>query len=212
MEIASRHWLLFHRAGSVRPSTRFVPATDAELVREALDGSERAFRALVCRYERPVFSLIVRLIDNPSRAEELAQDTFVKAFRHLDSYEPARKFATWLLAIAHHAAVDELRRGRVEFEPLDETLPRHAGIYDPNSETPATALERTEIAQMLQAAVRRLRPEYAELIALRYEQELTLEEIGDITGLAMGTIKSYLHRARKDLAGFLRAAGWRSRP
>lgn len=194
----------FHH-GLLRPTV----STDADLVREALDGSERAFRELVCRYERPVFSVLTRLISNPSRAEELAQDTFVKAFQHLHTYEPDRKFGAWLLAIAHHAGVDELRRARIEPKPLDEAFPTYAAIPDVITETPAAAAERAELAHALDAAIRRLRPEYAELVALRYEEELTLDEIGDITALPIGTIKSYLHRARKELAGFLTAAGWR---
>lgn len=209
MEAVSSNWLLFPRARGLRPSTSFVPGTDAELVREALDGSERAYRELVHRYERPVFSLITRLIGNPSRAEELAQDAFVKAFQRLDSYDPDRKFASWLLAIAHHAAVDELRRSRIEPESLDPGLTRYSEIPDTKSETPAAAVERAELGRLLDATIRRLRPEYAELIALKYEQELTLEEIAEITGLPIGTIKSYLHRARKDLAELLGASRWR---
>jgi RNA polymerase sigma-70 factor (ECF subfamily) len=187
-----------------------VAASDTELVRGALEASERAFRELVRRYERPVFALINRLIGNPSRAEELAQDAFVRAFQRLDTYDAERKFSTWLLAIAHHLAVDELRRKQVRTEPLDQALPSRAQVPDTKQDTPAMAAERAELRQMLAAAIRGLRPEYAELVTLRYEQELPLEEIGEITGLPMGTIKSYLHRARTELAASLRAGGWRA--
>src|SRR2546428_14098658 len=94
-----------------------VTKTDVDLVNGALAGSERAFRELVQRYERPVFSVILRVVRDPSRAEELAQDTFVKAFLKLDTYAPERKFSSWLLAIAHHAAIDEVRRGNVRATP-----------------------------------------------------------------------------------------------
>src|SRR2546426_1426053 len=97
-----------------------VTETDVDLVNGALAGSERAFRELVQRYERPVFSVILRVVRDPSRAEELAQDTFVKAFLKLDTYAPERKFSSWLLAIAHHAAIDEVRRGNVRTTPLEE--------------------------------------------------------------------------------------------
>jgi RNA polymerase sigma-70 factor (ECF subfamily) len=182
-----------------------LAATDPELVRAALGGSEHAFRDLVQRYERAVFSVILRVVRDPSRAEELAQDAFVKAFRRLDSYAPDRKFASWLLAIAHHTAVDEVRRGIVRTEPLENH--DHYRFAHPDGETPATIAERREAAAALETAIRRLRPEYAELINLRYEQEHTLEEIAEITTLPIGTIKSYLHRARKDLAEQLRLLG-----
>jgi RNA polymerase sigma-70 factor, ECF subfamily len=187
-----------------------VAVTDAELVRGALEGSEHAFRELVRHYERPVLALITRLVGDRSRAEELAQDTFVKAFQHLDTYDAGRKFSTWLLAIAHHAAVDELRRKQVRTEPLDEAWPGHARFPDTKQDSPAVAAERAELRQTLAAAIRRLRPEYAELVALRYQQELTLDEIAEITGLPVGTIKSGLYRARMELAAWLRAEGWRS--
>src|SRR5438093_13097245 len=97
-----------------------VTETDVDLVNGALAGSERAFRELVQRYERPVFSVILRVVRDPSRAEELAQDTFVKAFLKLETYAPERKFSSWLLAIAHHAAIDEVRRGSIRTTTLEE--------------------------------------------------------------------------------------------
>src|SRR3989454_7473971 len=100
-----------------------VTETDVDLVNGALAGSERAFQELVRRYERPVFSVMLRVIRDPSRAEELAQDTFVKAFLKLETYVPERKFSNWLLAIAHHAAIDEVRRGGVRATPLEEAPP-----------------------------------------------------------------------------------------
>lgn len=183
-----------------------MAATDPDLVRAALGGSEQAFRELVRRYERPVFSVILRVIRDPSRAEELAQDTFVKAFLRLGTYAPERKFASWLLAIAHHAAVDELRRATVRTQPLEDTPQAHIAHRD--DETPARIAERRELAEVLEAAIRQLRPDYAELIALRYQEGLAIEDIAEVTALPIGTIKSYLHRARKDLATYLRARGF----
>jgi RNA polymerase sigma-70 factor, ECF subfamily len=85
-----------------------VAATDAELVRGALGGSEAAFREIVQRYQRAVFGIIVRVVRDPARAEELAQDTFVRAFRALHTYDVKRRFAAWLLTIAHNVAIDEV--------------------------------------------------------------------------------------------------------
>src|SRR5207249_12301183 len=120
-----------------------VTETDVDLVNGALAGSERAFRELVQRYERPVFSVILRVVRDPSRAEELARDTFVKAFLKLETYAPERKFSSWLLAIAHHAAIDEVRRANVRPTPLEEaTQDCRAGKCD--QEPPYRVTERQQ--------------------------------------------------------------------
>jgi RNA polymerase sigma-70 factor (ECF subfamily) len=180
-----------------------VAATDGELVEGALAGSEHAFRDLVRRHERAVFGVIVRVVRNPSRAEELAQDTFVKAFRALHTYDSNRKFSAWLLTIAHHTAIDEVRKHTIEAGELDPQMPDRA------QPTPHQSAERAELAAVLRTAIGRLRPEYRELVSLKYEQELEYEEIVEITGLPMGTVKSSLHRARKELVEHLDELGWR---
>jgi RNA polymerase sigma-70 factor (ECF subfamily) len=191
-----------------------VPATDVELVRGALDGAESAFRELVLRYQRPVFGLIVRMVRDPARAEELAQDTFVKAFRALHTYDVQRKFSAWLLTIAHHVAIDELRKGALATESLDQTTEdgeRTRDFADVRAATPAALAERAELASVLRSAISRLRPDYREVVTLRYEQDLDYEEIATITGQPMGTVKSSLHRARKELAEHLATLGWSPR-
>jgi RNA polymerase sigma-70 factor (ECF subfamily) len=187
-----------------------VPATDVELVRGALDGVESAFREIVLRYQGPVYGLIMRMVRDAGRAEELAQDTFVKAFRALHTYDMGRKFSAWLLTIAHHVAIDELRKGSLQTEPLEGTFDDGAlrEFPDSGSPSPAALAERAQLAQVLQQAIGRLRPEYREVVALRYERDLDYDEIVEITGLPMGTVKSALHRARKELADHLETLGW----
>ena len=189
-----------------------MPATDVELVRGALDGSESAFRDIVLRYQRPVFGIIVRVVRDQARAEELAQDTFVKAFRALHTFDLARRFSAWLFTIAHRVAIDEARRSAPETVSLDELEDDGnpvVQIADAKGATPAVILERAELASALDAAIARLRPAYRELVSLKYEQGLDYEEIMEITGLPGGTVKSSLHRARKELAGQLLGLGWR---
>ncbi len=186
---------------------RGVAETDADLVSGALAGSEPAFQQLVRQYERPVFSVILRIIRDPSRAEELAQDTFMKAFLRLETYAPERKFSNWILAIAHHTAIDEVRRRRPQISPYED-VEQGWFAQESHEETPYQTTERRELAMVMDQAIRQLRPDYAELIALRYEQDLTVEDISEITGLAIGTIKSSLHRARRELADSLRRRGW----
>jgi RNA polymerase sigma-70 factor (ECF subfamily) len=188
-----------------------VPATDVELVRGALDGAESAFREIVVRYQRPVYGLIVRMVRDPAHAEELAQDAFVKAFRALHTYDLQRKFSAWLLTIAHHVAIDDLRKRAVATQSLDEMTedgPQLRELADTKSATPAALMERTELAAALQTAIGRLRPEYREVVTLRYERDLDYDEIAEITRQPMGTVKSSLHRARKELAEHLENMGW----
>ncbi len=185
-----------------------MAATDAQLVRGALDGSEAAFHEIVGRYQRAVFGVIARVVRDRARAEELAQDAFVKAFRALHTYDPQRRLATWLLTIAHRVAIDEVRRRvpeMVSVDALDADLGSRE-LRDDVSPTPAALAERAELAEALQAAIARLRPEYRAVMSLRYEQEMDLDEIAGITGLPLGTVKSSLYRARKELAMML--DGW----
>lgn len=191
---------------------RLARARLAVAVVAAVAGSEDAFRDLVVQYQGRVRALIRRIVRDPSRSEELAQDTFVKAYQQLHTFDPTRRFASWLLTIAHHRAIDELRRRRVVTEPLDETIDRHAGIVDPGEDGPVSRLERADVARLVEAAMRRLRPEWVELLTLRYEHDLDLAEIAEITGMPVGTVKSSLHRARLAMAVALRETGWRETP
>ena len=190
-----------------------MSAADEQLVREALDGSQRAYRELVRRFERPVYNLVARMVRDRTLAEDLAQDAFVKAFARLDSYQPAQgKFSNWLFKIAHNTAIDHLRRSELDTVPLDAGEPEsadfHAILSDPDASTPLDHAVRTDLGAALAAAVDRLRPEYREVIVLRHQEGMAYEEIAEIAGLPLGTVKTYIHRARKDLAELLMGAGW----
>src|ERR1700694_1922321 len=98
---------IFDRRDRRQPAARTNKMkTDAELVAETLRGSQEAFRELVVRFERPVYSLILRMVHDSGTAEDLAQEVFVKAYRHLAAYDAPRKFASWLFKIAHNSTID----------------------------------------------------------------------------------------------------------
>jgi RNA polymerase sigma-70 factor, ECF subfamily len=190
--------------------------TDAELVAGALGGSQEAFRELVVRFERPVYTLILRMVRDASTAEDLAQEVFVKAYRHLDAYDPARKFASWLFKVAHNTTIDHLRRGSVDTVPL-ETDREDGGelmavLADGSAESPSAAVERRQMARALERAIAGLRPEYREAVILRYVEGQSYQEICEVLGVPMGTIKTNLHRARKEMAEAMTAAGWGTTP
>ena len=190
--------------------------TDPELAASALAGSEDAFRELVRRFERPVYTLIVRMVQDPMLAEDLAQEAFVKAYRSLRTYDASRKLSSWLFKIAHNTAIDHLRRHAPETVSLESPQEDDsrgglaAVLSDASVEDPAAAAERRDMARSLERAVSRLRPEYREAVVLFYIEGATYQEICEVTGLPLGTVKTNLHRARKELAREMAALGWGS--
>lgn len=180
---------------------------EARLVAAALAGSQAAFERIVRRYERPVLSLLVRLTGDRALAEELTQDTFVKAFRHLSAFDPSRRFSSWLFRIAHNTGIDALRRAGAS-----HNRPSAAGASElpPDLVAPPDAdpVERQALGHALQEAFARLRPDQRSAVVLRYEEGLPFEEIARVLGVAEATARSHVHRARRQLAEWLSAAGW----
>jgi RNA polymerase sigma-70 factor (ECF subfamily) len=184
-----------------------VTPTDTDLVALARGGSQAAYREIVCRYERPVFNLIVRMVRDRTTAEDLSQDTFLKAFSRLDRYDPRYKLSNWLLKIAHNTVIDHLRKHRHPTVSLDapSTDDRKGPerLIDPAAADPIAALENADLVRALEGALARLRPAYRQAVILRYHEDLSHEDIAEIMGIPVGTVKSYLHRARADLAELL---------
>jgi RNA polymerase sigma-70 factor (ECF subfamily) len=187
--------------------------TDAQLVERTLAGSQDAFAALVARHQRSVYNLLARMLRNPALAEELAQESFLKAYSHLRSFNPEYKFANWILRIAHNAAIDLRRQRGPELVSMDEPASAEQRrieetVVDPRSDEAERRLERGDLSKVLGAALDRLRPEYRRAIVLRYQQDLSYEEISTVTGDPIGTVKSHLHRARAEMAAFLMERGF----
>lgn len=187
---------------------------DEQLVTEALGGSQAAYRELVHRYERPLFNLVVRIVRDRELAEDLCQDAFVKAFTHLETYRANQgKFSNWLFKIAHNTALDQLRRSALDTVPLEPQEPGEgsglqAVLSGPDQASALDLAVAGDLSSALEAGLDALRPEYREVLVLRAQEGLAYEEIADVMGLPLGTVKTYIHRARKDLASLLLRAGW----
>jgi RNA polymerase sigma factor (sigma-70 family) len=185
--------------------------TDAELVSRVLAGSEEAARRLVEQHQQSVFNLIFRMVRDQGIAEELAQDSFAKAFAALRSYDPRYRLVSWLLRISQNTAIDYLRRTRRETVSLDDNeagkLPESV-LEDARQPSPEMEAQRTDLARALSRALDHLRPEYRRLVVLRYQEDQSYEEIAALLGLPLGTVKSHLHRARQEMARLMAAAGW----
>jgi RNA polymerase sigma-70 factor (ECF subfamily) len=180
---------------------------DADVVRLAQEGRERAFRELVRRYERPVFSLVYRMVRDRETAEDLAQDAFIKVLNHIDRYSPEFKFSSWIFKIANNVAIDHLRRRRIDTISMDGS-PHAASAAEVDAssfdlaaeqESALDELAAKELGSAIEAAIGRLRPEYRACIMLRHVEGRSYEEIASTLDLPLGTVKTYIHRARHEL-------------
>lgn len=191
------------------PDLTNVP--DADVVALAQRGREDAFRELVRRYERPVFSLIFRMVRDSATAEDLSQDTFIKVLNHIDKYRPEFKLSSWLFKIANNVAIDHLRRRQLDTISMSGSP--HAAS---EAEIEATSFEigsgeesaldqivARELGSTIEKAIGSLRPEYRACILLRHVEGRSYEEIAATLDLPLGTVKTYIHRARIELRGLL---------
>ena len=182
-------------------------ATDQQVVLDARQGREVAYRELIRRYERPIFSLIYRMVRDRELAEDLSQETFVKALNAIDSYRPEYKFSSWIFKIANNATIDHLRRRELNTLSIEgsphaqtpdamEATALQIGGRDPG---PLAYVESQELGGMIEEAISHLRPEYRSCILLRHVEGRPYEEIAEMMDLPLGTVKTYIHRARNEL-------------
>jgi RNA polymerase sigma-70 factor, ECF subfamily len=193
-----------------RPSN-LTGASDQDVVAWANRGHEAAFRELVRRYERPVFSLLYRMVRDRGLAEDLAQETFIKVLNGLGSYNPQFRFSSWVFKIANNAAIDQLRKRELDTLSLDGSphaaTPAEMSATAPQvgdrHESPLEELEARELGGAIEHAIAKLRPEYRACVLLRHVEGHSYEEIARILDLPLGTVKTYIHRARNELRGYL---------
>jgi RNA polymerase sigma-70 factor (ECF subfamily) len=175
-----------------------VSDDDATLIAATLEGRSEAFGTLVERYDRAVYNLCLRTLRDAEEAKDATQEAFFKAFRALRTFRPGAKFSTWIFSIAYHACCDRLQR-RKRFS--DAELPDRADA----APGPETMAERQDEARALRAAIDDLPEKYRAVITLYHLQGRQYDEIADVLGLPMGTVKTHLFRAkdllRRRLAG-----------
>ena len=165
---------------------------------QARRGDKVAFGWLVEAYEGPVYHLAYRMLGNAAEAEDATQETFVRMYTKLHTYQPDRKLASWVLSIASHYCIDRLRRRRFGWLSLDDD-PMVAVVSSPQR-GPEEAALRSETRDEIQAVVDRLAPPYKAPLILRYWYDLSYEEIAEVMELSVQAVKSRLHRARLQVA------------
>ena len=181
--------------------------TDQQVIERARQGRESAFRELIGRYERPVFSLIYRLVRDRERAEDLSQDTFIKVLNAIDRYDPSYKFSSWIFKIAHNTALDHLRKREPDTLSLDGSPhARTAAETEATSLNPASTDESPEqfaaskeLGTEIERAIGTLRAEYRTAILLCHVEGRPYDEIAQIMDVPLGTVKTYIHRGRNEL-------------
>ncbi|MFT3744712.1 MAG: sigma-70 family RNA polymerase sigma factor [Pyrinomonadaceae bacterium] len=173
--------------------------TDGELIVNAVNGRTDGFEELVRRYQRPITSYVFRMLGDYDLSLDVTQEVFIKVYNSLTKYSPEYKFSTWLYRIAHNAAVDHMRRNSVTPQSLETE--NADGSYqiqlESRGSSPEQDRERSEWRTEIDSVIKCLPPAYRDLIVLRHSRDLSYDEIAEITGLPLGTVKNRLFRARE---------------
>jgi RNA polymerase sigma-70 factor (ECF subfamily) len=176
--------------------------TTADVIARILAGDTQLFHQLIKPVERAVYVMLYMLLRNETDAEDIAQETFIKAYRNLHNFRGEAKFSTWVLTIARNEGLGWLRKrsARPE-EPLEPVLDESRGDFTPAlltdwREVPPEALERKELRDCLCQAILKLPPIYREVVQLRDIDELDVQETASVLGITPGSVKVRLHRAR----------------
>lgn len=170
---------------------------ESDMLARAQQGDGQAFGQLVELYQVPVYNLCYRMLGDSYEAEDAAQETFLRAYRSMERFDRQRPFSTWLLSIAAHHCIDQIRRKRMLMVPFEELY--QVEIADP-SPSPEKALSLGEEQKTVRELLEHLNPTDRAAIILRFWYDFSYEEIAQALDLSLSAVKSRLHRARKDLA------------
>ncbi|AXG71373.1 ECF RNA polymerase sigma factor SigW [Kordia sp. SMS9] len=179
-----------------------TPNTDQDYIAQIRSGNVNVYSALVSKYKNMVFTLALRMVENKEDAEEVSQDTFVKAYKALDRFKGTSKFSTWLYRIVYNTSLDHLKKSKrvVLSEHIDEINEADIG----SMQNALTYIEAKEKKQMIEKALLQLPEEERVLLTLFYFEELSLREISEIIQLSYDNVKIKLYRSRKKLFHMLK--------
>ena len=179
--------------------------SDVELVANAVLGRTDSFEELVRRYQRPIISYVCRILGDYESALDVTQEVFIKVYNSLERYSCDYKFSTWLYRIAHNAAIDHIRRNSLNTQSIETE--NGDGAYQIQIESPLPTPEqdrlRSEWRAEIDAVVKCLPGPYRDLIVLRHSRDFSYDEIAQVTGLPLGTVKNRLFRAREMMRDLL---------
>ncbi len=184
--------------------TNETPQTpDVELIAAVLEGDQERYGELVGRYRGRLVNYLYRLLRDYGEANDLSQEVFLKVYRALDRYNPKYKFSTWLFRVAQNAAIDQIRKRRLQLVSMDRPVAssdeQRTWEFPSGERGPYGELRNLERGAAIQEAIERLPWEYRELIVLRHFGELSYDEIASLKGMPLGTVKNKLFRGRQML-------------
>lgn len=163
----------------------------------AQKGDPEAFTRLVEVYQRPVYNLCYRMLSNEADAEDATQETFLRAYKHIKRYDNRRPFPTWLLSIAAHYCIDQIRKRRMQTISIDE----HSYFEIPDTQIgPELNVSRAEQSKRVHALLEYLNPTDRAAVIMYYWYDLSYAEIGEALSLTLSAVKSRLHRSRRSMA------------
>ncbi|ATF10796.1 RNA polymerase sigma factor SigW [Brevibacillus sp. HB1.2] len=181
---------------------------EKRLTQRAKRGDREAFAELIEIYKDKIFQLAYRMVGNRQDAEDIAQETFLRVYANLHSYDDSYKFSTWIYRIATNLCIDRGRKKRPDFSLDEETEPGQGldwySRLSSNERTPEDKVVTQELQETVQDALSHLQPKYRSIMILRYIEDLSLQEISDIVKLPITTIKTRIHRGREALRSKLR--------
>ena len=172
---------------------------DAELVQRCVRGDRRAFEQLVLKYQKPVYNAALRMLRHPEDARDVAQTVFLKAYEHLEDFDPTHRFYSWIYRIALNESINQLN-GRKRVAPVPEDEPS-------DGPGPEQVLDAEQSGHRVQAALMRLSDEYRAVIVLRHFLDCSYEEMAEVLQLPEKTVKSRLFSARQLLRDALQQRG-----
>lgn len=175
---------------------------DKHYIERVLNGDVNAYSYLVEKHKSLVYTIALRMLKNSEDAEELAQDTFVKAYSSLTEFKFESKFSTWLYRITYNSAISKLRKKQIEIADIDDGVISDQSVV--SSYNAVSKLKQNEQKKYINLAIEQLKEEDAFLITMYYLNESTIDEISGITELSISNVKVKLHRARKKFYGELK--------
>jgi len=174
---------------------------DAKWVHAYQKGDARAFNRLYSRYERPLFSYLLKMLGDRQRAEDVFQQTWMKVIKALPNYREQQRFGSWLFGIGHHAAIDEIRKNSKM--ALDEFASEQLDVSCVDSHTPEAVLLERESQEKLHAAIARLPDAQKSVVMMRLKGELSFKEIAEIEKCSINTVLGRMHYAVSNLKKML---------
>ena len=174
---------------------------DRILAARVLGGDKNAFGALAAKHRDAMYSFALRMLGDREQAYDAAQETFIRAYTRLDTFDQSRRFRSWLFAIAANICTDLLRRRGKPSISLDDSPP--IGVPAGDEASPSDAVEKRDLQRTVAAALQHLDQAERTVVILKHIHGFTYEEISEMTGMPVGTAKSHAHRARRKLAELL---------